>query len=141
MLLTVGSELLAWLYTSAETHEKYKHAILIQNLAFFELCVNSRSASHCMSSPVLSMLLQECAERLQSAREGYLDWMISYEMPTFANLSSKIESVEKRANRDELSLYVRRYVSITVVILWSMVYLRNFEVYNTLCLYLFTMNI
>ena len=86
--------------------EKYQHAILIQNLTFFETCVSSRST--CCYYPVLTVLLDEANQKLFEAERNYLDWMISYELPSFSSLSNKIDGVEKRASRDELSLYVRR---------------------------------
>lgn len=89
-------------------NEKYRDAILIQNLAFLEVTINSRSASS--SFPALASLLEESSQKLFEAEKNYLDWMIEYEMPSFWSLSKKIDGVEKRANREELSIYVRRYV-------------------------------
>lgn len=106
MLIAIGAQLLNWLYASAATSEKYENAILIQNLTFFEVCLSARSGSNYY--PVLAALLEETGKKLFESELRYLDWMIAYEMPAFSNLFKKIEGVEKRANRDELSLYIRR---------------------------------
>lgn len=106
LVLTLGTNLLKWIFTCAAMNEKYQDAILIQNLAFFELCINSRATYS--SYQVLTTLLDESNSKRFEAEKHYLDWMIAYEMPLFASLSAKIDGVEKRANRDEMSLYVRR---------------------------------
>lgn len=97
-----------WLYTTASQNEKYHDVILIQNLSFFDLTINSRSSYSFF--PTLTVLLEESNLKRRDAEKSYLDWMISYEMPVFSSLSLRISGVEKRANRDELSLYVRRSV-------------------------------
>jgi hypothetical protein len=112
-LLTLGGQLLNWLYSSAAANEKYQDAILIQNLSFFEATVNSRSTYS--SYPALAVLLEEANQKLFEVEKHYLDWMISYEMPAFSALSIKIDGVEKRANKEELSIYVRRQDVIKVI--------------------------
>ena len=109
-LLTLGSQLLSWLYATAAVNEKYHHAILIQNLSYFEAVITSRAQYSCYT--VLAVLLEEATQKRFEAESSYIDWMIAYELPAFASLAAKIEGVEKRANKDELSLYVRRYVHV-----------------------------
>ena len=106
MVLRIGKELLLTTYQTASQSEKYQDAILIQNLIFFERAIQSRAPSNL--SEILSSLLAESRLKLVDAETRYLDWMIGYEFPAFASLSVRISGIEKRANREELSLYVRR---------------------------------
>jgi hypothetical protein len=113
MVLRIGNELLLTTYQTAAQSEKYQDAILIQNLVFFEKAIQSRASSNLFE--ILSSLLSESHRKLIEAEVRYLDWMIGYEFPAFASLSTRIFGIEKRANREELSLYVRRYTVLLLL--------------------------
>ncbi len=110
LCLTVCKESVLWLHSVASQSEKYHDAIIIQNLAYFEVVVSSRSEYSFLSN--ISKLLMDCRIRRLEAESHYVQWMVRYEMPDFWGLAERVASVEKRANRDELSLYIRRYWSI-----------------------------
>jgi hypothetical protein len=96
-----------WLSATASQSDKYHDAILIQNLAFFELTLETRKDYSFASG--MARLLDDCQRQRAQAETQYIMWMVRYQMPDFYSLAERVASVEKRANRDELSLYIRRY--------------------------------
>lgn len=107
MCLSVCTSAVDWLHTTAAQSEKYHDAILIQNLAFIEVALETRR-DYPFVVAGLTRLLEDCQRQRSQAETQYVLWMVRYEMPDFFALAERVASVEKRANKDELSLYIRR---------------------------------
>lgn len=94
---------MSWLQIVASQNEKYRNVVLIQNLEFLVECLSVRS-----DVKILRRLSIQANELKSEAERRYIEWMVSYEFPSYTQLADRIKELGKRATTDEIGLYVRR---------------------------------
>jgi len=107
----ITSALMAFIESAAVLNTKYADVIRIANLSFIEHFL----ASKVSQSETLRTYLKRTSQMKEEASLRYVDWMIAYEFPQFANLCARITEVREQVRSDELALYVRRHDVATVV--------------------------
>mmetsp|Transcript_472 Transcript_472/g.832 ORF Transcript_472/g.832 Transcript_472/m.832 type:complete len:1029 (-) Transcript_472:383-3469(-) len=99
----ISAELLIWVQSVAAKNEKYCDVILIHNLEYLVESLSVRPEVTALNS--VSVQAQQDKE---AAEKRYVKWMISYELPKYANLAERIIDLGRRATSDQLGLYIRR---------------------------------
>ncbi len=100
----MAKELLTWLQSTALQNIKYSNVVLIHNLTFFIDALSIRNISG------LTRIITQASQIRTESQRKYIDWMISYEFPTFFTLVEKIRVLGGRAGANEMGLYVKRLV-------------------------------
>ena len=109
MLLKVCKELLQWISTVSAQNEKYGDKIKVANLGYFILVVPK------LGVDILEPFITSAVQLHQEALHHYINWMVQYEFPSLSALAIRLDSVGKKVNEEELSLYIRRKDVLNVV--------------------------
>lgn len=107
--MNIAKELFAYITTFAKQNEKYIDKIKIVNYGYFLHTIKPRKIN------VLDSYIINATIQYEESTQRYLNWMVSYEFPALANLAIRLDSIGKRVNEEELSLYIRRKDILNVI--------------------------
>jgi len=114
-------EVLKWVMKVSEMNDKYRDVVLMHNLSYFEEVVGAFAKGNYGVCGVrltivnLKPFMNFAGESRRAAESAYIRWMLSYEVPDLASITSRMEGLGDRVKLEELALYVRRKDVLSVI--------------------------
>jgi len=105
------NSLLEWIDSVAKSNSKYADVVRITNLDYLQNFFIDKMVFY----PDYRELAEEVKDIKEVALSRYTEWMVAYEFPSFASLTSRILSVSQRMQHDEMALYIHRHDVVKVV--------------------------
>lgn len=120
-VFVITREVLKWVMKVSEFNEKYRDVVLMHNLSYFGEVVgafaNGKYGVCGLRFTIgnLKPFIDYAEENRKTAESQYIRWMLSYELPDLASITSRMEGLGDRVKMEELALYVRRKDVLSVI--------------------------